>query len=306
MKSSTKENIKFITLFILIIGITAVIIGGSSIYTYLNGFNSKDNIVEPNEVKNDNSPVNILLAGVDIGNGQKNISYSRTDTLILLNYNPKEEKLSIISIPRDTLIQINNKNDKINSASVYGGPKLTIAAVEDMLNIDVNYYAYVDYSGFRNIVDIIGGIDMEIKNNMDYDDTAQNLHIHFNKGESIHLDGKKAEEFFRWRKNNDGTGLAMGDLDRIANQHEFINKVIEKLKSPSMITKIPSVLSAMPKYIKTNMNGKAILKYGLLFSDSLKKGYTISTLKGDIEYLDGVSYFVYDEKQNKDLISKLN
>jgi anionic cell wall polymer biosynthesis LytR-Cps2A-Psr (LCP) family protein len=71
---------------------------------------------------------------------------------------------------------------------------------------------------------------MEISSNMNYDDDSQNLHIHFEKGETVHLDGEKAEEFFRWRKNNNGTGLAEGDLGRIENQHMFIEKVIDKLK----------------------------------------------------------------------------
>ncbi len=88
---------------------------------------------------------------------------------------------------------------------------------------------------------------MYIEQDMNYDDPGQDLHIHFNKGETVHLDGKKAEEFFRWRKNNDGTGLANGDVDRIKNQQKFMNAVIDKVLSVSTITKIDSIAEILNK-----------------------------------------------------------
>lgn len=255
-----------------------------------------------------NEPVNLLLMGIDIGDPKAKNSNDpkRTDTLILINYNPKTEYINMISIPRDTLIRIKGKNQKINAAYAIGGTNYAIAAVEKLLNIDVNYYGKVDYAGFRKIIDSIGGVDMKINNNMNYDDPSQNLSIHFKKGEIVHLDGKKAEEFFRWRKNNNGTGLADGDLGRIENQHMFIEKVVEKIKSPAIIPKIPGILSVVPQYVETNMKPEEIVKYGYIMSRSDKDKMNISTLKGDADYINGISYFIYSEKANKDLLNVIH
>ena len=107
------------------------------------------------------------------------------------------------------------------------------------MNIKINYIVKIDYNAFREIIDAIGGIEMKIERNMIYDDEGQNLHINFKAGEIVTLDGKKAEEFFRWRKNNDGSGFANGDLDRIENQQKFISKVVDKCTSPLILFRVP-------------------------------------------------------------------
>ena len=164
------------------------------------------------------------------------------------------------------LIKINGKNQKINAAHAIGGVTYAVDAVEKLLGIRIDYYGKIDYEGFRKVIDAIGGVDMDITRTMDYDDPSQDLSIHFKKGTTVHLDGKKAEEFFRWRKNNDGAGLADGDLGRIENQHMFISKIMEKIKSPSIVIKIPSILSAIQNSVETNMDANDILKYGYIFA----------------------------------------
>ncbi|MBU5592721.1 LCP family protein [Clostridium sp. MSJ-4] len=252
-------------------------------------------------------PINILLLGVDIGdpNMKDNDTIKRTDTIMLLHYNPKGKDVKLVSIPRDTLIQINGKDLKINSAYAFGGAKKTIAVVEKMLNTNINYYAKVDYNAFRSFIDAIGGVDMVIERDMKYDDEGQDLHIDFKKGETVHLDGKKAEEFFRWRKNNDGTGLAEGDLGRIKNQHIFMEKVLEKVKSPMIVTKIGKILSAMAENVETNMPVGSMVKYGYKAIGLSSENVKFSTLEGDPAYIKGISYFVYKEKRNEDLLTSL-
>lgn len=254
----------------------------------------------------ENESVNVLVMGVDIGDPELKGSPKRTDTILLMNYNPKSKDINLISIPRDTLIKIKGKNQKINAAHAIGGVNYLITAVEKLLDININYYGKVDYEGFRKIIDAIGGIDMTIAHKMDYDDPSQHLSIHFKKGETVHLDGKKAEEYFRWRKNNDGTGLANGDIDRIENQHKFIAAVIDKFKSPAIVTKIPTILSTIPKYCETNMKPEDIIKYGYIFAKTDSSKIKMVTLNGDSEYIDDVSYFLYSEKQNKEILKILH
>lgn len=251
-----------------------------------------------------NDVVNILVLGLDIGDvdNQGNESIKRTDTMILISYNPSNKNTTIVSIPRDTLINENGSRYKINAAYPMGGDLKVVSVVEELLPVDINYLVKIDYEAFRGIIDAIGGVEMDIEQDMFYDDDGQNLHINFKKGTTVLLDGKKAEEFFRWRKNNDGTGLATGDLGRIENQHKLINKVIDKLKSPTTIFKANKILNCVAENIDTNMPGSTMIKYGLKIMSSETK---ITTLQGEPQMMGGLSYLVVDENKNMELYEAL-
>lgn len=255
-----------------------------------------------------NEPVNILLLGMDIGDPAQvdNQSIKRTDTIMVLNYNPTNKKLNVVSIPRDTLININDRNAKINAAYAVGGyPKIKSEA-ENLLNVKINYIVKIDYNAFREIVDALGGIEMKIERNMIYDDEGQNLHINFKAGETVTLDGKKAEEFFRWRKNNDGSGFANGDLDRIENQQKFISKVVDKCTSPLILFRVPSIMSALGDNIETNMSSTKIISYGLKFMSMKKENMTMITADGTPKTINGEAFLIFDKNANKDILSLLS
>nr|WP_269144143.1 LCP family protein [Clostridium guangxiense] len=277
-------------------------IGFSYIYLSSMKTNSKDINLEASPAKG-NEVVNFLVTGVDIGSSEAGIDNAaqRTDTIMVISYDPSLKTIKVISIPRDTKIKINGKNAKINSSVPIGGAKYLADSIENMMGININYYMQVDYTAFRNIIDAIGGIDVNIENEMNYDDPAQNLHIHFTKG-SQHLDGQKAEEFFRWRKNNDGTGFAEGDIGRIKSQHNFIEAVVQKLKTKRAIFKLPAILKAIAKNTKTNMSASEIVKYGSAALKVNKNNITMSTIKGTSMYINGVSYFVYNSKSNNQTV----
>ncbi|WP_195923589.1 LCP family protein [Clostridium tepidum] len=307
-KASKKKKRR--ALKIIIVFCTFIILLGVLGYFYLLGFtnNSKLGKGKINTKKAEaGEPVNILVMGVDIGdpNSKEASDPKRTDTMLVVNYNPKTKEINIVSVPRDTRVTVNGKKMKINSAHAVNGVNGAIDAVENLLGIEINNYVKVDYEGFRKIIDAIGGVEMEITRNMNYDDPSQNLHIHFQKGTTVHLDGKKAEEFFRWRKNNNGTGLADGDLGRIENQHKFMSKVIEKVKSPSIIPKIPNILSTIPDYIETDMSPEEIIKYGYAVTKGDNSNINMITLKGEAKYIGNISYFIYDREKNRDIIYTL-
>lgn len=264
------------------------------------------------DVKNDvikvEEPINVLLLGMDIGDTSdtKNEALKRTDTIILANFDPITKKAKLISIPRDTRVKINGKSQKINAAYPIGGQKLVKQLVGESLGVKVDYVVKVDYEGFRGIIDAIGGIDMYIEQDMNYDDPGQNLHIHFNKGETVHLDGKGAEEFFRWRKNNDGTGLVNGDVDRIKNQQKLMNAVIDKVLSLSMITKIDQVADVLNKNIETNLPLDVIVAYGMQALKMDTSNIEMTTLPGEGRYVGEVSYYIEDPKAIQKLKNELN
>lgn len=298
-KRRKKNRAKGIFLILLLLIATTA----SFFYFYLLSFSEGKSEKSPPVISKSGDPVNILIMGVDIGGIESDNEPKRTDTIILMNYNPKNKKINIVSIPRDTRVVINNNWQKINNAHAIDGVNGLINSVENLLKVNINYYAKLNFKGFRSLVDSVGGIDMEIAQNMYYDDASQNLHINFKKGEKVHLDGKKAEKFFRWRKNNDGTGLAEGDLGRIKNQHLFIEKFIAKVKSPSTIARLPIMLSTLPKYVETNMEPNDMVKYAYNFLRVEKSDMQIRTLKGEAKYIGKISYFIYDENGNRDIIS---
>ncbi|MZI81771.1 LytR family transcriptional regulator [Clostridium butyricum] len=254
-----------------------------------------------------NKPVNILLLGMDIGdpNQEDNKDIKRTDTIMVVNYNPETDKITTVSLPRDTLIQNNGNSVKINSAFAIGGYSRIKTEVEGLLNVNINYIVKVDYDAFVDIIDAIGGVKMKIERNMIYDDEGQNLHINFKAGETVKLDGQKAQEFFRWRKNNDGSGFANGDLDRIQNQQKFIAKVIDKCTNPLIVFRIPKIMSAIGDNVETNMSPFSIIKYGLKFMGVSNNDISMLTAAGTPKTINGQSFLVFDKNSNKDIISQL-
>lgn len=296
----------FLTILIIILLI------GAYLFSFISSLNNK-NIISANKPKN-NENVNILLLGMDIGDSENtsNSSVRRTDTMMLINYNPNTDAIKLISIPRDTLIEVEGARDgngnlipywKINAAYVLGGEKEVIKQVENLLSINVNYLVEIDYTAFRNLIDAIGGVEMYIDRNMYYDDDAQNLHIHFNAGEKVLLDGKKAEEFFRWRKNNDGTGLAEGDIGRIKNQQAFVSEVIKKCTDVGIIPRIPSILKAIKQNVITNMSGSSMIYYGLKMIKN--SSISMATLQGDNQRIYGQDFLVMNPSYNQSLLKSL-
>ncbi|MPQ42476.1 LCP family protein [Clostridium tarantellae] len=260
-----------------------------------------------NEVIKVEDSITVLVLGLDFGDLEQveNKDIKRTDTIMLAHFNPNTDECQIVSIPRDTQITYKNKKWKINSAYPLGGEKLLKQLMKDMLGVNVDYVVKVDYNGFRQVIDAIGGVEMYIDQDMFYDDWEQDLHINFKAGDTVQLDGKKAEEFFRWRQNNDGTGLPNGDLDRIKNQQKLMGKVMDKIMSPSTIWKIDSLAKAIEENVDTDLDLKTIVSYGLEFLELDKANVEMSTLVGESVYKDNLWYFMYDKEENAELIKKL-
>lgn len=310
-----KRRIRRITSLLFIALLVAAIGFGIYIYSFLSGLNNNSlpGAIDPMG----KNPVNILVLGMDIGDATQAESEvgRRTDTMMVLNYNPVSKKAKIVSIPRDTMIEIDDaigedgkyqKYWKMNAAYAVGGDEEVTNQIQDILEIQINYLVKIDYNAFRNIIDAIGGVEMYIEQDMYYDDDGQNLHINFNAGETVNLDGKKAEEFFRWRKNNDGTGLANGDLDRIENQQKFIKKVIEKCISPSVVVKIPKILNVVSDSLDTNLDANQMLKYAMQLVKLSKEDITMTTLQGEPKDVYGQSFFIYNREMNLEFLKSLH
>lgn len=285
-------------LFLILIIVLAIVM-----YVVFRTWVFMGNISEAPDVLHDekpleNDPINLLFLGIDENPG-------RSDTIILVSYNPSTEKLLALSIPRDTLVEIpgyyRNTNtlygkQKINHAHAYGSIPLSVRTVESFLGINIHYYARVDYSALHGFVDIIGGVPLNVSHNMNYTDDAGGLYISLKKGEQV-LDGKKAEQFLRWRQNSDGTGDGLGDIGRVQRQQLFIKATIKQLMKPANLLKINKIEELVLDKVTTNVPPSYMIQW---FKDyaigfDFEKNFSMVKAPGDFSEKNGVYWMIEGE-----------
>ena len=237
----------------------------------------------------------VLMAGLDDENGG-------SDTNLLMALDAENGTINVVSLPRDTLLNVSWSVKKLNNAYHHGGISQTRTEVSRLLGIPVDYYVTVDLRAFVELVDAIDGVDFDIPVDMDYDDPEQDLHIHFKKGPR-HLTGQQALEVVRWRQNNDGTGYATADIGRIGTQQAFLTAVAKQTLQVSNPDKIPEMAEIFSTRVETDLKlanliwiGEQALSMG---SDSI----AFHTLPGDgAGYYKGGSYYVLDPEGVLELI----
>ncbi len=240
---------------------------------------------------------NFIVAGVDDDG-------TRTDIILLCQYNMAENKMTVLQVPRDTKIETERTDKKINSA--YGSKekeKALSAALEQLTGIKTDKYAIITFKGFRDIIDAIGGVEIEVPMRMYYTDPVQNLTIDLRKGRQT-LNGKQAEMFMRFRQNNDGSGYPDGDVGRIKTQREFYTAVANKLLSGNTVLKAPKLLGIVQKSLKTNFTGEEMLSYAGKAMKLNLDNITILQVPGEGKYIGKVSYFVADTEKLKDVVEQ--
>jgi len=212
--------------------------------------------------------------------------------------------MNILSIARDTRVKVNGKYMKINALIGKGGEKMVIEMVEDITGLPVDYYVTLNFKGFREIVDTLGGVEINVPFDMDYDDPYQNLHIHLKKGKQV-LDGKKAEQFVRYRKgNHNGEGYEDGDLGRIKMQQLFMREFVNQKLKLKYLLKADEIFYTLKKNMRTNIEIGDI-RYFIKDIKNIKtpeiNGYT---LPGYSRYIGGQWFYIYDKKKTKELIEQ--
>jgi len=238
-----------------------------------------------------NDKVNVLLMGLDKDR-------TRADVIMVVSVNPEDNTVKVLSIPRDTRVQYSStRYDKINHAMGYKNPEETIIRlVKQVTGMPIHYYCEVDFMGFRNVIDILGGVEYDVPINMHYDDPAQDLHIHVNKGLQV-LDGKAAEGVVRFRNT-----YANGDYDRINLQQDFLREMFAQKLQAKYITKAPAIVREIYDHVKTNFSVADATKYLGMLKKMTPDSLSTHTLPGQSQYISGVSYFVYSPDEVEDLV----
>lgn len=202
-------------------------------------------------------PVNILLMGVDRVAGAEGTEAAfggRSDTMLLLHFDPAKEQVNMLSIPRDSQVLIPDVGiAKINESNVYGGGKLAAQVVSETLNgVPVDRYVRVTTDTFKELVDAVGGVNVFVPKDMKYQDQTQGLDIDLKQGWQV-LDGDQAEQFARFRND------AYGDIGRVQRQQVLLKALREKIQSPAIIPRLPALIGLVKEHIDTNLNWEEML-----------------------------------------------
>lgn len=256
-----------------------------------NNFKENYSLKESQQV---NNPINLLVLGLDEDG-------TRSDVILLANYKPGKNCINILSITRDTKVTVKGKTIKINSLVGMGGEKLISSKVEEMTGLQIHYYLTMDFTGFRKIIDELGGVEIDVPFDMHYDDPVQNLHIHLKKGRQL-LDGREAEQFVRYRKSNiPGQGYKDGDLGRIEAQQLFIRELVKQKLNLKYISKVDNIYAIIKEHTKTNIELTDIMYYLKKFNIKVDKIKTW-TMPGNPVIIDNLAYFIYDNEKTSELI----
>jgi len=204
-------------------------------------------------------PVNILVMGIDLPldlpeGTSAHVFSGRSDTMLLVHLDPAKQSISILSVPRDTQVTLPQEGLlKINQANVIGGPKAAAQVVSQNLNgITIDRYVRISTGAFREMVDLMGGVDVFVPVDMKYVDETQHLNINLKAGWQ-NLNGSKAEQFARFRNDQ------YGDIGRVQRQQQMIRALREKLMNPAMLTRIPEAIKIFQRYIDTNLSSEELL-----------------------------------------------
>lgn len=223
--------------------------------------------------------------------------------MMLCRYDDTTGKVSILSIPRDTMASIRGRKnkEKINHAHAYGGPDLSVKAVKDLLGIDLEYYVRVDYKIVEEVVDLIGGVEVDVPMDMKYSDPTADppLNINIKKGKQT-LKGKKSLEFLRYRK-----GYSNQDLGRIEAQQQFVSSAIKKALSPVNIIKTPKFVDTYFKNVDTNIPLELVAKFALKAKNVDTENLEMATLPGQPKYIRGVWYFIHNEGETQEMVNNM-
>ena len=198
-------------------------------------------------------------------------SRARSDILMVAHLDFDKKNLTLFSIPRDTRAHIaGHGTTKINAAHEFGGPALAEQTVQTNFGIPSDKYMALDFEGFEQAIDILGGVDLVVDKKMDYDDNWGHLHIHLKPGFQ-HLDGRQAMGFVRFRHSD-------SDLVRVQRQQTLIAALKAKLRQPQTLAKIGPLLETIDKHIDSDLSSDQKVALARYVHDTPHDQITMATL----------------------------
>jgi LCP family protein required for cell wall assembly len=262
-------------------------------------------------------PVNILILGIKVLSTEvdnpppetRNLGYHAlvnsfeglSDTMLLVRFDPRTEKMTVLSIPRDTRTWVDGAGTtKINEANYYGGPALSARSISEMLGgVPIDRYVRINVQGVEKLVDALGGVTVNVPKDMRYQDDSQHLYINLEAGEQ-ELDGDKAMQFLRFRYDE------YGDVGRVQRQQMLMRALVEQTLNPKTIARMPKILSVIQSHVDTNLSVEELVALTGFASQIDRTDTQMILLPGDfsdpIQY--DLSYWMPDYQRIDEIVDQ--
>lgn len=261
-------------------------------------------------------PVNVLVMGMsvlttDVRNPPlevQNLSYQAqvnsfdglSDVMLLVRFDPKTEKMTVLSIPRDTRVEMDGVGViKINASNINGGPAASAKLVSQLLDgVQIDRYLRVNVEGVEKLVDALGGVTVDVPKDMNYKDDSQHLYINLKKGRQ-HLNGDQALQLLRFR--HDG----LGDIGRIERQQVVMRALMEQALNPTTVTRFPQILSVVQSNLDSNFSIEELLAL-VGFSVKIdRSNVEMLTVPGEAKSLgrNNINYWLPDYSRIQEMMS---
>ena len=234
---------------------------------------------------NNKEPFSVLLLGIDTGDDGR-VEQGRSDTTIVATVNPRDKQTTLVSLARDTYVDIpgQGKQDKLNHAYAFGGASLAMDTVENYLNIPINHYVSINMAGLKELVNAVGGI--EVNNNLTFSQDGYDFTIG-----KISLDGEQALSYSRMRYEDPN-----GDYGRQERQRKVLEGIVQKVLSLNSVSNYQEILTAVSDNMKTDLSFDDMKKIALDYRSAFGK-VKQDQLQGTGFMQDGVSYQRVDEQE---------
>ncbi len=235
-------------------------------------------------------PVNLLLLGIKVTSSdlQDYDAIDRdgydslvdsfdglSDTMLMMRFDPEDERIAVMSIPRDTRTNVGGEVTKINEANRRGGPALSAQAASELMGgLGIDRYIRINVQGVEKLIDALGGVEVNVPKDMKYQDDSQHLYINLKAG-TQRLNGDQAMQFLRYRYDD------QGDIGRVQRQQMLMSALVEQALNPTTIARLPKILSVIQSHVDTNLSVEelvALVGYG---AQSNRSDIQMLTLPGD-------------------------
>lgn len=266
-----------------------------NIYQEIDRNKVKDHRTE--EIKITKDAFNILLLGIEEqGGGQ------RSDVVMLLTVNPQTEEVLMLSIPRDTrtYVPAAGREIKLTESYSYGGVESTIEAVNKLLDVPIDYYITTNFEGFEDIVDTLGGVQVNVPFTFKSQLTGSLKWKTFQEG-PMYLNGNEALAYVRMRK-----GDPLGDKGRNDRQKEVMKAIVDKGTSLGAISKIDDIMRDLGENVKTNIPPSQFVSFIKLYSKIKDSAIENLTLEGDDQYINSIYFYIPKEESITEISTILN
>jgi LCP family protein required for cell wall assembly len=240
----------------------------------------------------------VLVLGVDRRPGAAGGSTSHSDTMMLVRVSSQTGQIRLLSVPRDLLVEVQpGVENRINTAYLDGGTRRAVAVMEDLTGITIDHHAIVDFEGFQDVIDTMGGVTVKVGNPIRIGIDGQRVFIPAGRQK---LDGLEALAYARYR------GTACGDLDRIRRQQRLIAALREQALGWNTITKLPGIVRVMYENVETNLGFVQTISLGRALVGHSEEGRMKTyQLKGEPEILpNGDAVLVPNERANERILEK--